>query len=311
MTTISSPGFNMSTASLQKAGRDNFYWHIQPTKKSQVSLTGAVAKWKKDPNFIYIPDVHLAGTVPNLQAALTLWGYTSQIPGLLQSAYTAALLTAPDTDPKKQAFNAEVDRTRLSNLAKKAQKKVWTPSDISYFASELSKPTTTIVDSQGNPITAKVPGKRAAAPRDVLGRLKGLGANKVLDASKATSDGKNIRSINAPGTKSQKRGPVINELSLGISNKRIISNNATTYNYALTSVFGAASPLIAKYANLWAQSRAISAPNLTAVTPLAVAPRVTSPSLGQPLLVGSTSPRLVSGGVSIPTFSVPGSPRRQ
>ncbi len=314
MTTVINKGFNVSTEALQKAQAGNFYWHLQPDKKSQVTLTGAMAKWKKDPSFIYLPSLHIAGTQANLQTALVAWQAPN--PGqYFVGAYTAALAATPDTDPLKAAFNAEVERTRLSNAAKKATKKVWTTAEITFFAANLG--STTVVDSSGAPMTAKAPGKRAAAPRDVLGRLRSLASDKVLDATKATADGKNIRSIKAPGLKSQKRGPVINERDLQIVNKRIISNNLVTYQYALASVFGAGSPLIGKYSALWSQSRAATtAPNLQlAATPMAVAPRSRSPVPVPvpvaPVAVGSTSPALAPGTIAvpqIPSFVAPGTP---
>ncbi len=95
MTTIEYKGFAVTDTALNKAIAENFYWHLQPEKKSQVTLTGAMAKWKKDPSFMYLPSLHIAGTQANLQAALAVWGQspTAAAP-YFASAYTSALVRA-------------------------------------------------------------------------------------------------------------------------------------------------------------------------------------------------------------------------
>ena len=223
---------------LNKARAANNYIKLGP-KRGSLLITGAPQKWKLNPNFVYVPQLRVAGEPQDVINGLVSVGYSeADARQAVNNGYTKA-------HENSAAFMAEVEAAKKHKAGGKgkATKKAAhnLAPGISWYAEQLDSATvetkaggsprrkspkarksrskspkarTTKTKStkskskspKARATKSKSPkakgGKRAAKP--LADKIAALSDGKVMDVSKLKSDGSGAKAIARPGPKSKK-----------------------------------------------------------------------------------------------------------
>jgi len=309
---------------IEKARREGKYISV-PSGRDAV-LGGAFAKWKKPETFeyVYIPDLRLAGMPLDLVAAITTLRDENNIPYSAQDAnafistgYTKYNTTVPEAQGgKMEQFEEELDA-----LAAGRQQRTTVRREPEVTLADLTAILTSIKGKtgvkpvrgprQGSPGTATT-GRGRILP--LATRLEKLTPGKVLDVSNMKPDGKDIRAIAVPGPTSQKIG-------VDLQNYPIVSSNLANYATAVRALYPNAEDLINAYNQRLAQTNApVARPRTVTTTvnvprqPIAQQPIPQVPQAIQPIQpVQPIQPMQGFAGiqprVNIPQAGAVGAPR--
>ena len=98
-----------STEELIDAQSEKLYIEYSNTDKRLVSLHNSSDVWEYYENYIYIPGLRICGLTRYIWLVLEMWMVDPQrISEYIITAYTADLLTKPDTDPMKKKYLVEM-----------------------------------------------------------------------------------------------------------------------------------------------------------------------------------------------------------
>jgi hypothetical protein len=197
--------------------------------KATLSIRGAKTMWSKNPNFVYVPGVNIAGDLKAVTEALTIMskGAKYNREKLLQGAITKKNYNIPiSKGGQKENYQELFDLySRKQEVLKR---------DMREGINSAGKPFVTL-DMLGyileNIMTEENTGqvsKRGVSNRSraktLVERIKNLPQGKVLDVSKIREDGKGAITIQTPRSDSPK---------IGISKLRIVSDNIKALQKAL------------------------------------------------------------------------------
>lgn len=208
------------TEAKQKQALAGHYYIKIGDKRGHLRLTGAVKMWQKEPRFVYVPDLRVAGTPGDIEVAFEAMGYpASDIRARIARGYTAA-------SAGTAAFESEVEAAKA---ATKREKVVVAEADISAYAKmvEEAKPEGRARGRSKSPRKARSPKSKSKSPRKAKSKsprkarktspknkreakslavkLGDLHEGKVMDVSKLLKDGHGAKTIGAPaGDRSKK-----------------------------------------------------------------------------------------------------------
>lgn len=177
---MATPDFKITADKTQLAKDKHYYIKVGTPSVSHLSLTGCQGRWKKEPNFIYLPTFRLAGSNEAVRAVLKQNAYSeADINNAIKHAYSA---TNQGGDFQKEMEACQAFRSTKPKVAKNP---VTAESLKLLLKGELKLvPRNTITQPSRVTTNSKV--------EPIASQLANLAEDKYLDVSKMKANGSNI-----------------------------------------------------------------------------------------------------------------------
>lgn len=305
---VVSKGMKWNPQMAQKALDTHQYIKVGDKGGTNLTITGAPKYWKKNQDFVYLPDLRLAGSRQNVITVLR--GYRSeeggsysdaQIDVFLKNAYTSENYVVPQSQGgRAEDYQHEFDNYLAFKQSQSTQKpKKEAPSitlaDLSFLIDKLPEAETLKVSSKSRSSKTSKPKsdtRRNVRHVNLKQRLDSLAPGSVLDVSNMKDDGTNIKTIPEPGAGSKKHG---------VDGVKVVSSSAENFAKAMKLLGAEYEQYVAKYSQV-AATQATTVPSVSTTTTTTTSlPTLTSASLLSPKLNASAVPSLLQpGGNKLP-----------
>ena len=211
---VVSKGMRWTQEAAQRAVEGNYYIKVGD-RGGSLTLSGASNYWKKNPRFVYLPDVRVAGNPEDVQMVLTQAGYIgTDVQKFMANAYTSQnTAVSAAQGGKAEHFQQEVNNYQQFRQEQQQQKGEATGptvilDQLEYLVVNLPQAQharTGSRNSQASGQSGTKTGEKRAGRRVALDqRLRTLPPGKVLDVSNMKDGGVGIKTIAIPGETSGK-----------------------------------------------------------------------------------------------------------
>ena len=192
-------------------------------------MSGAPNYWKKNEEFLYLPDVRIAGMPEDVRTVLIQSGFTTQqIEAIFKNAYTSKnYQVSMSQGGKAETYEQEVGVYMEYRQNQTVQKNETTGPTVSiekvtYLSDNLPQARTTRNGVKGMTTQSRSTGGRKVNLKERYGSLT---QDKVLDVSNMKEGGVGVKTIGLPGESSGK---------ISVSSfPKIVSSNVETFEQAL------------------------------------------------------------------------------